>query len=273
MTDLDDAAAIEPYATALADALVAAVPNWMTSAITDRLPAAVEADVSAATSAAIADIESDLRVLLATDIDEQTTTPLAIARRVVGHAASVLEANDVAPAQRDDHARSLHPDDSYDLTPGGFIDFGDDAQAAGIAWGAAKAHIHMRRHAPAAANDDEVETTDQPSETDDEGQPPIGAVVPNIMDRSRFGGDVTFLSEAEAATQTDLALLIVDLDRVGELAPLVSERFPTIGFGSHVDEARLAEAEHAGMAAAMARSIFFKRLPDIVRPTGADPAS
>lgn len=264
MTESGDAD-IEPYATALADALVAAIPDWMQRAIAARAADIAATEVTAAAAAAVADVEPDLRSLLATDIDAQATTPLAIARRVVPHAAEVLRTAGVVAAGRDDHARSLHPDDEYDLTPGGFIDFGDDVQAAGIAWGAAKAHIHMRRHAPSSE--------DTPAEPDRTDGSTIGAVVPNIMDRSRFGPDVLFLDESDAGNRDDLDLLIVDLDRVGDLGPLVNDRFPTIGFGSHVDEQRLAEAERSGLAAAMARSIFFRRLPDIIGPTGQGPAS
>ncbi len=239
-----DAESIEPYARALGDSLVAGLPAWVEQAIVTRTASASAAEIASTQAQALDLVETDLRAFLASDIDEQTTTPLAIARRVVAPVTALLAANDVAPAQRDDHARAMHPDDTFDLMPGGFVDFGDEVQSAGIAWGAAKAHIHMKRHAP----------------------PPkrVGAIVPNIMDRSRFGDDVVFVEEGSDLDSLDLRMLIVDLDRVGDLSELVSPRFPSIGFGSHVDEKRLAQAGEAGFAEAMARSIFFRRLPEIL---------
>ncbi len=240
-----DLESIAPYATALADALVIALPGWVARSVNARAPMATDAQISDAAERAIALVEPDLRALLAADIDDQETTPLTVARRAVGPVAALLSELAVEPNARDEHARTLHPDDVFDLTPGGFVDFGDDVQSAGIAWGAAKAHQHMRRHAPKPKR--------------------VGAVVPNIMDRSRFGDDVIFVDEGAQLDKLDLRVLIVDLDRVGELAALVSPRFPSLGFGSHVDEARLAEAEAAGFAEAMARSIFFRRLPEILQ--------
>ena len=134
----------------------------------------------------------------------------------------------------------------YDLTPGGFLDFGDDVQAAGLTWGAAKAHVHRHRRRVAPR-----------------GGGPVVAVAPNIMDQSKFSG-VSLVRSAEEAMVLEPSLLLVDVDRVKELDAFVSAAFPTIGFGSHVDEVRLNAARDAGFAEVLPRSSFFKRLPTLL---------
>lgn len=90
----------------------------------------------------------------------------------------------------------------------------------------------------------------------------IAAHIPNIMDRSRFGGDVRFVNAAPEAI--DAEVVIVDLDRCDSIAAFAALGGHTIGFGAHVDTARLEAAEAAGFDEVMARSAFFRRLPDLL---------
>jgi hypothetical protein len=69
-----------------------------------------------------------LRELLATDIDAQRSTPLQVVR-------DAIEA-DVAPR------------DVLEFGPVTWADLGEDVGDAGLAWGAAKAMVHLRRHRP-----------------------------------------------------------------------------------------------------------------------------
>ncbi len=57
----------------------------------------------------------------------------------------ILAARGIAPVERDRHARRIHPDDVYDLTPASFADFGPEVHELGITWGAAKAHLHLQQ--------------------------------------------------------------------------------------------------------------------------------
>jgi hypothetical protein len=132
---------IEEHAIALADAIEAALPQWVRSC-TDRFGI----DAGDAPDRATADLMPRIRELLAQDIDAQRTTPLSLLREAARYPTEVLRAAGVAPVGRDDHDRAMFPDDDYGLTPASFADFGDDVSSAGIAWGAAKAWTHRQRH-------------------------------------------------------------------------------------------------------------------------------
>ena len=96
----------------------------------------------------------------------------------------------------------------------------------------------------------------------------IAAHIPNIMDRSRFGGaDVLFVDHA--ADAVDAGLVIVDLDRCADADEFAALSGHTIGFGAHVDADRLTAASLAGFDEVSARSAFFRRLPDLLEQHGA----
>ena len=89
--------ALAEKAAALADAIDAAVAPWLIGAVRrvaaaqrlpggDRLVLAAEA----AAKQAKAEVMPRIRDLLATDIDAQTTTPLAVLREAIGPATAVL---------------------------------------------------------------------------------------------------------------------------------------------------------------------------------------
>jgi hypothetical protein len=107
----------------------------------------VVASAAAAGVAAREEVGPLVRTLLAADIDEQVTTPLAIIRSAaVRHPTAVLRQAGVPPVVRDAFAASSFPDDVYDLSPASYGDLSPDLVDPGIAWGAAKAFIHKRRH-------------------------------------------------------------------------------------------------------------------------------
>jgi hypothetical protein len=129
------------------------LPGWVERAVADRYrawrgdepPDAVVAAGRAAAAAAVADVEAPLRALLAQDVDEQRSNPLAVVRRAVVHPTMVLRSAGVPPVVRDPHAKALFPDDDYDLTPGGFTDLAPSVHEPGLEWGAAKAHVILSR--------------------------------------------------------------------------------------------------------------------------------
>jgi hypothetical protein len=94
--------------------------------------AAVTDAARAAGVAATDDLGPRIRVLLATDVDDQRGNPLQVARELT----SVV---------RDAEAERQFPDDDYDLTPASFADLDPRLAEIGIAWGAAKAHVVLRR--------------------------------------------------------------------------------------------------------------------------------
>ena len=142
---------MEPHATALADAIVRAIPGWVERCVASRLPEPDRAIAEAAREAgrrAAVEVGAEVRALLAADIDEQRTTPLALLRVAVRYPTEVLEAAGVPPLDRDPIQVRLLPHDLYDLSPANFADVDPALAEPGMMWGAAKALAHRRRHAP-----------------------------------------------------------------------------------------------------------------------------
>lgn len=97
----------------------------------------------------------------------------------------------------------------------------------------------------------------------------IAALVPDLMDRSRFGDvDITFIRQP--ADAGDAELVVVDLDRCADVAGFGALQIPSIGFGAHVDADGLQEARAAGFDRVLARSEFFRRLPEILSGASSD---
>ena len=97
----------------------------------------------------------------------------------------------------------------------------------------------------------------------------VVAYVPDLMDRSRISAavpDVVFVRRAadlvEAAIGADLVVL--DASRPGALDVVPSLGIRAVAFGSHVDTELLDAARAAGVDEVMARSAFFRRLPEVL---------
>jgi hypothetical protein len=140
---------VDEHGTALADAIEAALPGWVERSVRARV---VDADTSIYEAAAeagrraAADVGEAVRTLLAADIDQQWTTPLALLRAAVRYPTEVLQAAGVPPVHRDRVQAELLPDDVYDLTPASFADVDPSLAEPGMLWGAAKAYAHIKRH-------------------------------------------------------------------------------------------------------------------------------
>ncbi|MEM7093370.1 MAG: hypothetical protein AAF567_10240 [Actinomycetota bacterium] len=142
----DDEAALAAHALTLVDAAESVLGDWIRWSIADRAPdLATSADADAAVAEGARDLGGQLRALLSQDIADQTEGPLQILRRGVRYATDVLRRADVAPVTRDDFATQSFPDDVYDLTPASFRDVHPTLHEPGLIWGAAKAHVHLRR--------------------------------------------------------------------------------------------------------------------------------
>ena len=149
----EDLEALARYAAALADGVQAALPGWVERSV-ERLhvekllrrpPSDVREAATAAGLAAAADVGDRVHALLALDIDEQRTGPLALVRQAVPYPTEVLRAAGVPPVARDEFATRQFPDDVYDLAPVSFGELDPDLQEIGLVWGAAKAHVHLAR--------------------------------------------------------------------------------------------------------------------------------
>jgi hypothetical protein len=144
---------IADYAAALADGIDAVLATWVVGCVTSLMQAwsgDVPPDVLLAAKEAgqrcREEAGGEIRALLEADIDAQRGTPLALLRRAVRYPTAVLAAAGVPSVVRDAFAERAFPDDPYGLAPASFADLDPSLAEPGIAWGAAKAFEHMRRH-------------------------------------------------------------------------------------------------------------------------------
>lgn len=144
---------MQAHATALADAIQAALPAWVERCVARLLEtngreadAALVAATAAAGLRARGEVAPQVRALLEADIDSQPTTPLSLLRKAVAYPTEVLRGAGVPPADRDPDQARLFPDDPYDLTPATLADVSRELADLGLAWGAAKAYTHIQRH-------------------------------------------------------------------------------------------------------------------------------
>ncbi len=141
------------YATALADGVEAALPGWVAASVVRRLgtelpeglPEDFEDQVIAAGRSAAEEVGGRVRELLSLDIDEQWTNPLTLIRTAIRYPTAILRDVGAETVTRDEQSKRFHPDDVFDLTPASFAELGQAVHDLGLSWGAAKAHVHLRR--------------------------------------------------------------------------------------------------------------------------------
>jgi hypothetical protein len=148
----DDEESLAAYGSALGDAFERIAVAWFVRLVEERSPGATACDeVANQLEAAAQDTVAGLRVLLAADTTRQQVGPLEVLRRsVVGVPTQMLKGVQAPLAIRDDFAQSNFPDDVYGLTPASFGDVDPSLHEPGLVWGAAKAHVHLRRRRDAA---------------------------------------------------------------------------------------------------------------------------
>lgn len=150
--DGDDDATLAAIAEALADAVEAALPGWVERSVTRLVEAhrgvidgGTRAAARAAGVRAAREVGRSVRELLATDVDEHRANPLALLREAVRYPAEVLAAAGVPPVVRSEFDERAFPDDVYELTPATWSDVDPALHERGLVWGAAKAHVVLRR--------------------------------------------------------------------------------------------------------------------------------
>jgi hypothetical protein len=102
-------------------------------------------DLDAIVSDAAAEIVDRLRVLLATDVDEQRSNPLAIYRASLDAPTEYLRQRGVPERAPDSFAAAHFPDDPYRLGPATWSDVAPDLETPGLMWGAWKAMTVLAR--------------------------------------------------------------------------------------------------------------------------------
>jgi hypothetical protein len=150
----DEEAALQRYSDDLVRAVEAALGEWVhrrSRAVLQAQGRAIDDEAARAIDGAARDATRDvtarLRELVALDIDEQRQNPLSVLRDAVAYPTQALRALGATPVERDEFDRRTFPDDDFALTPAAFADFGPTVHEAGLAWGAAKAYVHLRRRA------------------------------------------------------------------------------------------------------------------------------
>ncbi|MEY3805477.1 MAG: hypothetical protein RIR69_289 [Actinomycetota bacterium] len=143
---------LEPYPKALCDAVVHAVPGWLTTRIT-ALVEGVSTDDRDKVLSALDDIvertqrsvRHDLYGLLLQDVDEQRQNPLQVLRNSIKYATDVLNSCGIPHVVRDEFDVKAMPDDVYALGPLTWKDLSEEVHEAGINWGAWKAATVLQR--------------------------------------------------------------------------------------------------------------------------------
>lgn len=147
--DGSDERLLANYAKELADGIEQALPGWVATAVGRRLPPelapGLASEIAQAGRAAVDDVGRRVRELLLLDIDEQWTNPLTLIRSAIRYPNQILYAAEVREVPRDDQSVRFQPDDVYDLAPASFAELDPELHDLGIRWGAAKAHVHLRR--------------------------------------------------------------------------------------------------------------------------------
>jgi hypothetical protein len=137
---------------ALAAQVAAAVEDWVVRCVEVRAPPetperqVVLERAWAAGAQARAEVGAALEALLSADVDAQSSTPMEVVRAAVRFPAAVLHDAGVAEIARDRFAVERLPDDVYGLTPGSLAAIDPSLSDIGVAWGAAKAMAHRKRH-------------------------------------------------------------------------------------------------------------------------------
>lgn len=147
---------MQDHSIALIDAVCEAIPGWVMECVATiagaweaaggTFPDDVAACARVAGEDAQVEVRAQLQALLAADVDDQRTTPLAIVRSAVRHPTAVLRAAGIPPVERPAFDEERFPDDPYGLTPASLADLDESLGALALAWGAAKAFEHKRRH-------------------------------------------------------------------------------------------------------------------------------
>ncbi|MEX0768158.1 MAG: hypothetical protein WD029_06780 [Microthrixaceae bacterium] len=140
------------YSAALAQAIDQVLVDWVVNSVITRATAASVALTSVQLEQALtagercrAEVSPQIAELLATDLDAQQTTPLALLRRSTSYATLVLQAAAVPQVARDEFEEHAFPEDIYGLAPASFSHVDERLSDPGLMWGAAKAHVHLLR--------------------------------------------------------------------------------------------------------------------------------
>lgn len=140
----DDEAKYVAYGKLLVDAFAADIEPWLRAAVDDRI-GDQDDELQTQIAAVAQEVVRSITELVTADVDTPLSGPLERVRRAVEPLTIALDERNAPLPSRDPIDSQMRPDDRYALGPMTFLDISQDVHNAGIAWGAAKAHLHMRR--------------------------------------------------------------------------------------------------------------------------------
>ncbi|MEM9466294.1 MAG: hypothetical protein AAGA90_13040 [Actinomycetota bacterium] len=145
----EDEARLAAFAATLGDQIDAALEGWVQRSLTVAAAVGgvqvVPDDVPDVVAKTRLVVMPELRRVLEADVDAGAGSPLAALRAGVGPMTERLGAWGAARPPRDEFLDRQFPGDPYQLGPAAFSDIAPELHEPGLVWGAARAHVHLRR--------------------------------------------------------------------------------------------------------------------------------
>ena len=145
-------AELDSYPRDLYEAVVAAVPSWISRRMLEisshggvSAGADFMSSIEEVITQTLGQVSGDLLSLLATDVDKQRFNPLQVIREANVFANEALAVAEVPVPHRDSFDAQVMPHDTYAFGPLTWRDLSDDVHDAGISWGAWKAATVLTR--------------------------------------------------------------------------------------------------------------------------------
>lgn len=212
-------------------------------------------------------LDTTLGELLATPFPKQRRSPLEVFQEAMRFPTDDLSAQGVEPPERDVSTNAALPGDWYDLAPASSQALGGGVWEAHLAWGAAKAASIVGASAGGG-----TETVDEPEPIVDR-RPAVGLLGTDLMDRTKIvsavenAGYRVHIWRRVDDIEQDVVVALVDLNHSNAddaVRRLSQTKAHVVAFGPHVDDLALARAGSLGADEVLARSVFFRRLPQML---------
>lgn len=148
----DDERRLGELSAELLDGVLAAIPGWIERVVAERsetatrtLPPEHRRRIDRASAALTRLLEGPLQTVLLADVDAGAGSPLAVLRANNGPLNALLDELAVPRPARDPFEAERFPDDHHGVGPASFTDIDPALHDRSLVWGAARAHVHLRR--------------------------------------------------------------------------------------------------------------------------------
>ncbi len=141
----EDETRLAMIAADLERGILAAMPGWLERRARGRAPMVDGAALAAAIDETMVAVAPELSRVLTADVDAGAGNPLAVVRAATGRVTALLLEVGASPVARDEFDVRAFPDDLFAFGPAAFADIDAALHEPGLLWGAARAHVHLRR--------------------------------------------------------------------------------------------------------------------------------